>query len=280
MNTFLVTVGKGVVIGAVLLGFFVVGLIAFGLWHDEWSGYNAQFRASDGMCNIAIIPLAGDLSSYMYTDPVTGESYPYTALDDFEFLLRNAELDPTIEGIIISVDSPGGSPYYGEAIANDLMRSSLPTVAVIRDQGLSAAYWASSGADHIIASAVSDVGSIGVTMSYLERVRQNEADGLDYIEISSGPYKDAGSPDRFLSDEEAAQFQRSVDIVHDEFVRAVARNRDMPQETVAMLADGSSMTGAEALEAGLIDALGDKESARAWFAQHLAIDAEYVTLCE
>lgn len=280
MNTFLVTVGKGVVIGAVLLGFFIIGLVAFGMWHDEWSGYNAQFRASDGMCNIAIIPLAGDLSSYMYTDPETGESYPYTALDDFEFLLRNAELDPTIEGIIISVDSPGGSPYYGEAIANDLVRSSLPTVAVIRDQGLSAAYWASSGADHIIASAVSDVGSIGVTMSYLERVRQNEDNGLDYIEIASGPYKDAGSPDRFLSDEEAAQFQRSVDIIHDEFVRAVARNRELPQETVAMLADGSSMTGAEALEAGLIDALGDKESARAWFAQHLDIDAEYVTLCE
>lgn len=258
---------------------FGVCLVLFGLWHDEWSGYNASLRVSDGVCNVAVIPLHGEISSYTYYDESGQEMYT-SVLDDVEAALTAAERDPMIEAVLLSVDSPGGSPYAGEALAKELLRSPLPSVALVRDQGLSAGYWAATGADHLIASALSDIGSIGVTMSYVEYAGQQRDSGLSYIEIASGKYKDAGNPDRFLTEEERALFQRDVDLVHEEFVKAVAEHRGMSTDAVRALADGSSMTGAAALTAGLIDAMGDKETAREWIAGQIGLPVEEVILCE
>lgn len=277
--TFIQELGRGAAWGLALLIFFVVGLFAFGAWHDEWSGYNASVRVSDGFCNIAVIPLHAEIASYTYFDEEGAEVLAST-LDDFEFALRAAERDPHIHGVIVSIDSPGGSPYAGEAMANDLKRSPLPSAAVIRDVGASAAYWAATGADTIIASKVSDVGSIGVTMSYLENVRQNEDSGLDYIEITSAPYKDAGSPDRYLTDEERSIFQEEIEKIHNEFVGQVAENRGLSFDEVMALADGNTRIGSDALALGLIDAIGDKESARVWLAGELGWEADEAVLCE
>lgn len=68
-HTFLATVGKGVIVGAVLLGFFTAGLFIFGAWHDERSGYNSYGRVSDGVCNIAVIPVHAEITPYTYYDP-------------------------------------------------------------------------------------------------------------------------------------------------------------------------------------------------------------------
>jgi protease-4 len=69
-------------------------------------------------------------------------------------------------------------------------------------------------------------------------------------------------------------------IYHDEFVKQVAENRGMPIEDVMTLADGSTMPGSLALEAGLIDSLGDRETVREWFAQELGLDSEEVVFCQ
>lgn len=270
---------RSLVIGVVALVVFAASLHLFGSWHDEWSGYNASVSISNGWCNIAIIPVHDEITSYTYYDEL-GDPVLSSTLDDFVSELRRAEYDPGILGVIVSIDSPGGSPYAGEAMANELMRSSLPSAAVVRDMAASAGYWAATGADRIFASVLSNVGSIGVTMSYLEYAGQNEDSGLSYVEIASGPYKDAGNPDKRLSEEERALFQRDVDETHLDFVQAVARNRNLSEETVASLADGSTMLGRAAFSAGLIDELGDRESARVWFATELGLTTEEVILCE
>jgi protease IV len=155
-----------------------------------------------------------------------------------------------------------------------------PNAAYIIDSGTSAAYLIASAADTIIASPFSDVGSIGVTMSYLDYSKQNTTEGIEYISLTSGKFKDYGSPDKPLTADERVLFERDLAVWHDEFVNHVATNRNLPVEDVAKLADGSSLPGKLALEAKLVDYLGDKEVAKMWFAEQLDIPVEEVFFCE
>jgi protease-4 len=111
-------------------------------------------------------------------------------------------------------------------IADELKASTLPTAAFVFDMAASAAYLAASGADTIIATPMADVGSIGVTMSYLQNTKQNASNGLDYVELTSAKFKDTGSPDRPLTSEEKAMFQRDLDLAHGEFVSMISENRN------------------------------------------------------
>ena len=108
----------------------------------------------------------------------------------------------------------------------------------------------------MFASANSDVGSIGVTMSYVDASKQNQEQGLTYNQLSSGKFKDSGNPDKALTDEERQLMMRDLNIVYDNFVKAVAANRNLAVETVRVLADGSTMMGSMALENKLIDKIG------------------------
>jgi len=146
--------------------------------------------------------------------------------------------------------------------------------------GASAAYLAATGAKTIIASPFSDIGSIGVSMSYLDNTAKNVKDGLKYIPLTSAKFKDYGVPDKPLTTDERALIERDLKIYHNQFVKEVAENRNLSIEQVAKLADGSSMPGPLALENKLIDALGDQETVRAWFAEQLEIPLEEVVFCE
>jgi len=263
---------------------FAVGLRIFGSWHDEWSGYNASTMISDGYCNIAVIPIIGDIIPYAGAnkDGMTYESDlpPTSNPDDTLATLRWAEGDQNILGVLARIDSNGGTPVASEIIANGFKNSSLPVVALIRETGISAAYLVATGAEMIIASPFSDVGSMGISMSYLENSRKNTSEGLQYVSLASAKFKDYGNPDKPLTFEERNLLERDLKIWHEYFVKVVAGNRNLPIEQVAKLADGSSMPGTLALENKLIDALGDQETARAWFAEQLEISMEEVVFCE
>lgn len=259
-----------------------LGLWIYGVWYDEWSGYNASFEISDGYCNIAVIPITGDIIPYAstYIDENGNEINDFTNPDDILYTLRSAENDPYVLGALVRIDSGGGAPVASEIMADGFKNSSLPVVALIREIGTSAAYLAATGADTIIVSPFSDVGSIGITMSYVENSMKNTNEGLQYVSLASGKFKDYGSRDKPLTSEERKLIERDLKIYHEYFVKKVAENRNMPIEEVARLADGSSMPGALALENNLIDALGDQETARAWFAERLELPLEEVIFCE
>lgn len=255
------------------LGVFTAGLFIFGAWHDEWSGYNASLEYSDGWCNIAVVPIAGNI---VPLGAVDGE----VNADDVVALVHKAERDVDIKGLLIRIDSGGGSPVASETIADAIKASPLPSVALIREIGTSGAYLAASAADTIFASEYSDVGSIGITMSYLENVEQNKQEGLDFVSLASAPFKDYGNPNASLTEEERSLLKRDLAIYHDVFVREVAENRSMALEDVKRLADGSSVPGALALKNKLIDALGGQGDTRTWFAERLGMAPENVVFCE
>ena len=263
---------------------FAIGLQIFGAWHDEWSGYNASTMISDGYCNIAVIPITGDIIPYAGADK-DGTTYesdlaPTANPDDTLATLRWAETDPNVLGVLARIDSSGGVPVASEIIANGFKNSSLPVVALIRETGTSGAYLLATGADTIIASPLSDVGGIGISMSYLENTAKNTKEGLQYISLASSKFKDYGSPDKPLTLDERNLLERDLKIWHEQFVKEVAENRNLPVEQVAKLADGSSIPGSLALENNLIDSLGDQETARAWFAEQLELSPEEVVFCE
>lgn len=253
---------------------FASGVWFFGVWHDEWSGYNAHTKISDGTCNIAIVPIIGEISV------TEKEDTAFTSADKTLSLLSTAEKDSKIKGILVRIDSPGGSGVASEIIANALKRSSLTVASLIREVGASGGYWIATGADTIIASPLSDIGSIGVTMSYLDNTQKNAKDGIKYVSLASAKFKDYGNPDKPLNQAERTLFERDLKIHHEQFVKEVAENRGLPIEQIAKLADGSVMPGTLALQNKLIDALGDQETTRAWFAEKLEIAPEDVVFCE
>ncbi|MBP6881655.1 MAG: S49 family peptidase [Candidatus Pacebacteria bacterium] len=279
MKTALKIVGPIILIALLVPVIFYVGLKLWGDWHDEWSGYNASNYIGDGYCNIAVVPILGEVHSYGVMYDEFGNEIVSTNMNDTLNLLGQAEMEPGIYGVLALIDSPGGSAAAAQLIATELQNSLMPNAAYIVDSGTSAAYLIASGADTIIASPFSDVGSIGVTMSYLDYSRQNQEQGIDYVPLISAKFKDYGSPDKPLTTEERELLERDLAIWHDEFVNQVAANRELPVEAVAKLADGSSLPGKLALENKLVDQLGDKETVRAWFADQLELPLEEVIFC-
>jgi protease-4 len=232
------------------------------------------------VCSVARIPLQGVLVT---TSGGYGDVFSVgmvTAADSVAQQVQEAEDDESISAIVVDIDSPGGTPLAGDEMARAFSKATKPTVAVIRDMGTSAAYWAAAGTDYIIASPVSDVGSIGVTMSYTELAGANTEEGSRWVGISSGTFKDAGNPERELTEEEQAYFQSQVDAVHGYMVDRIATLRPRKsREEYAALADGKAYLGSDALGLGLIDALGGLDDAQKHIEQLLGAHEGSAVLC-
>lgn len=212
----------------------------------------------DQDCTVTGINIHGAIMTYIpeHTEGDTNFDYDTVASEDILWSIQNANVDPKIKAIILEVDSTGGYPVAGEEIDNAVKNSEKPIVAFIRATGTSSAYWAVSSADKIWASKNSDIGSIGVTMSYLSQVELNKKEGYTYEQLSAGNYKDSGSPAKILTKEERDLFMRDINIIYENFMNAVSNNRKIPIEKVRSFADGSSVLGEKAKELGLIDEIG------------------------
>ena len=227
--------------------------------------------ATGDSCNIAVIPLTGQLWATQ-ADADAQTQYDSTTNTSGEYILaalERAKNDPSIKGVALRVDSPGGSPTGGEMIARALTTLGKPSVAWITDSGDSAAYLASTGATEIIASPFSDVADIGVTSSYVDQSGSDIKSGSKFEQISAGTYKDVGNPDAPLTAAGKAYLQKNVDDDYQTLIKEIAANRHMSLDAVTALADGSSMTGTLAMGTGLIDELGGQPEVQKWFTQKL-----------
>lgn len=231
---------------------------------------------SDGTCNVAVLPIEGEIWPYYGLS----DSPLIVTPDMVEDFLASAENDSLIEAVLLEINSPGGTPVAAERIAERVHSGSLPTVGMIGDVGASGGYMIAAATDYLIASPMSMVGSIGVTMSYLEYSEQNEEDGIEYVELNTGEFKDSGNPDKPITERERELFQRDLDEIHSVFVDMVSRYRDLPRETVVALADGSTLNGVRARDAGLIDAVGGRREARESLATILEKSAADIIFCE
>jgi protease IV len=270
----------------VVVAFYYASNFVVSLGGGSSSSYSDEFAESsdeswESNCNVLLITLHGDLYTYI---PEGGEGGFLGSGDDavssdkITHQLEEAEKDGGIRAIILEIDSAGGYPVAGEEVANAFKQAKKPTVALVRQGGLSAAYWAATGANRIFASKNSDVGSIGVTMSYLDNVAKNEKEGNGFISLSAGKYKDMGNPDKSLTAEEKALFRRDLEITHENFMQAISENRNIPLQEVRAIADGSSVMGERAKSLKLIDEIGGLPEVKTYLSEK--IGTKEIEICE
>jgi protease-4 len=173
-----------------------------------------------------------------------------------------------VKGVILAIDSPGGTTAGGEAIFDAVRRlaAEKPVVAQVGTLAASAGYMIASAADHIVARQSSIVGSIGVLVQFPNFSGLMDRVGITLDEVKSSPLKAEPSPFNPTTDEERAMIRSMIMDSYDWFVGLVAERRHMSREQVLELADGSIFTGRQALANKLIDAVGGEDEAVAWLA--------------
>ena len=192
-----------------------------------------------------------------------GEGAGFAAADSLVRKIRNARHDEQIKGLVLRVDSPGGSAFASELIRQELELLQLagkPVVASFASVAASGGYWISATADAIISEPTTITGSIGI-FSILPTFENSlkrlgiHSDGAGTTPLTSA------DPFAGLNNEVKSILQSNIEYGYRQFVDLVARGRDMDIEAVEKVAQGRVWQGDKALELGLVDALGDLEVA-------------------
>ncbi len=155
-------------------------------------------------------------------------------------MLADLAKNNAIKGVIVSINSTGGSTTGGEQLYESLRKlaAAKPTVATIGTVGASAAYMAAIATDHIVARRTSITGSIGVIFEYPEVSALLDKLGVKVEDIKSAPLKAEPDPFHPTSDEARAVIQGLVNDTFGWFVDIVAERRNMPRPLALTLADG------------------------------------------
>jgi protease-4 len=177
--------------------------------------------------------------------------------------------DKSNRGVIVAIDSPGGSAGGGEALygaLNRVRQAGKPVVAVLRGTAASAGYMTALGADRIFAREGTVTGSIGVLLQSFDASELLDRLGVRPEILASGPLKAQPNPFQALSPEGREAIMRVIGDLHDQFVAKVVASRGLEEAAVRAVADGRVLTGRQALERKLVDAIGGEPEARAWLA--------------
>lgn len=181
-------------------------------------------------------------------------------------LLRKIDESERVKGVILRIDSPGGTTAGSEAVYEAIRKigAKKPVVAVMDTVAASGGYITALAADRIVARGNTITGSIGVIFSFPEVSRLLDTLGVRMEELKSGDLKAEPSPYKPVSDKARAVSMEMVRDGYDWFTGLVAERRNLPIERVRELSDGRVYTGRQAIAVKLIDDLGGEEKAVAW----------------
>ena len=177
--------------------------------------------------------------------------------------LRAARADPRVRGIVLHIDSPGGSAVASDRIYHEVLRAAevKPVVAYMSNVAASGGYYIAAGAWTIVAQPQTVTGSIGVVAARFVVGPLLERLGVFTDVVKRGARADLFSPSRRLDEVERALFQDELDAFYQTFLRAVARGRNRPIDVIEPLARGRVYSGTDAHACGLVDHLGGFERA-------------------
>lgn len=178
-------------------------------------------------------------------------------------LLRSMAEDQRVRAVVVDVDSPGGSAALSEHLQRAVTRlaEKKPVVAHIRNLGLSGGYLVSCGARKVVALPTAMVGSIGVIIARPVVRELLDKIGVQMFVTRVGKHKDMMQPWREPTQEEEQKLDSLRDEYYEWFIKTVAETRDLKPETVREYATGEFFTATKAKEMGLIDELGDMDTA-------------------
>jgi protease-4 len=203
------------------------------------------------------------LSSFLQQPPVQPNLYridlygPIVSADKLLDEIRAANAD-SIKGVLLVVDSPGGSvsPSVEIMMAFGDLVERKPVVAYSAGTMASGSYYASIWANEIVANPGSIIGSIGVIMEGVNAEELLEKIGLKIRVVKAGDYKEAGTFYREWTEDEREQIRQVISATYNMFVSDVARARGLNERDASKFANGRVFTAAQALDVGLIDKIG------------------------
>lgn len=215
-------------------------------------------QGTDSENRIVVLPIHG----MIITNPV-GAFQENSVVNKLDAIMK----DPSIQGMILEINSPGGTVYESARIWEKIQEVQAETdIEIYTSMGAVAAsggYYVAAPSDKIFAAEETITGSIGVIADYVNIAELEEKLGIKHEVIKSGKHKDIGSMNREMTAEERAINQAQVDEFFDKFITVIAQGRGMPEEDVYAIADGQVYTGKQALANGLIDEIGYYEDALA-----------------
>jgi protease-4 len=184
--------------------------------------------------------------------------------------------DSSVKAVVVRIESPGGGVSPSQELYQEIRRTvrEKPVVVSMGSVAASGGYYIACAARKIYANPGTITGSIGVILQFTNFEELLKKIGFRMEVVKSGPYKDVGNPGREMTAEEKAYLQNMVDNVHQQFVRDVARGRQMKVEKVQEVADGRIFTGEQAMELGLVDELGNLKDAIDAAGKMAAIEGE------
>ncbi|MEL6751007.1 MAG: signal peptide peptidase SppA [Pseudomonadota bacterium] len=228
---------------------------------------------------IAILSAAGAFSGLDKNSdqiarvPITGA---ITTDRELIAMLDRIAKNDSVKGVVLSINSPGGTAVGGEAIYEAVRRvaEKKPVAASVETLAASAGYMIAAASDHIVARRASIVGSIGVIIQFPKFNELLDKVGVEVREVKSSPLKAEPSPFKPSAPGTEPMLQRFIDDSYDWFVDLVAERRPFDRAAALKLADGSIYSGGQGLENGLVDALGGEREAKAWLVKKANLDED------
>ncbi len=216
---------------------------------------------------IGVVTIAGEI--------VDGDAGPGTAGGDRIAELLDDALDDNLKGLVVRVDSPGGSVLASEAIREAILRHKamdIPIAVSMANVAASGGYWVSTPADRIFAEPETITGSIGIfaVLPTFERLADDwgvSADGVSTTPLSGQPDFVAG-----FNPETEQILQASIENGYDRFLRIVAQSRGKSKAQIDAIGQGRVWDGGTARQNGLVDQFGDLDDALAWVAGQAELD--------
>lgn len=188
--------------------------------------------------------------------------------------LDTAAKDDSVKGVLLRINSPGGTVGMSQELNAAVQRVSKkkPVVVSMGDLTASGGYYTACAADRIVANPGTLTASIGVIISSMDFSElMNNKLGVHAVTVKSGKFKDILSPYRKPTPDDIALVQRLINESYQDFLGAVVKGRTRfltdEKEKLALaakikaVADGRVVTGGQALQAGLVDELGDQDRA-------------------
>lgn len=234
--------------------FFWLGLLGLVIWAStQWWPATGPDEAAQDIT--AVVRIEGSISA-------DGPNNARRILEAVRLALE----EPSVRGVILHINSPGGSPVQSGILHAELMHwrtqwPDKPIHAVIEEVGASGAYYIATAARNIYVQPASLVGSIGVMLDGVGLDRLMDRLGVERRSIVSGADKSFLDPFSPVNPEQQARAERMVMSIHEEFIRAVRLGRaDRLVEGREPLFTGRVWTGAQSRELGLVDDFGTVES--------------------
>lgn len=223
---------------------------------------------------IGVINIVGEIGSSSGVLTST-DSYNHDLYLEY---IAKMEKSSNNKGILLYVDSPGGSVYESDEMYLRLMeykeKTGRPIWAYFASEACSGGYYISMAADKIYANRNCWTGSIGVIVSLTNCKELYDKLGIKEIDITSGKNKAMGSSGLDLTEEQYNILQGLVDEAYDQFVNIVCDGRKMDEETVRKLADGRIYSASQAKENQLVDEIGSLEDEKQALIEAIACDKD------